>query len=868
MKNLATLISFLCCFSLSVAAQKYFDFENGTLPSEFVFSQNSKWRISNQSLEGSYSLCDSVAPQNSAVSENFSFTSPYSLAVTADTFSAVIKFTYGTGAINVASTNRFFIFVGANLGAADSLAFSNEKLKSFVLSFNGTSGDDTLRLFYLQNKRLTPIISTNQKCNGAKLAVRLLRSEQGELSLQVGADGTFDNLQTYAASGATYSFDGIHVGAHLLTSTANNRKWLQLDNIAATFAFLPLQATSLQRVGARSLQLTLNKSVDAISASDVSNYNLQRTSDGKNLLIDSVKIISENEILLFVNEDFSSNNYTLQIANLLDIHGFENNLVHDFSLEVLRYGDIVFSELMVRPNNESELPEEYIEIYNRTDSDVALSGFAIASPARTGRITEGVVKARSYAIIGAVPNVENDISVTSRPTLTDGGMALTLRDSYGIPLCMLAYSDTWYADELKKEGGYSLEKVDINNLEESENNWRAALDERGGTPNESNSVAANNPDITSPRCVGFSVSNNYIKLDFSEALSPLEISIINCKLNSYDEILKPSFTIENPTSLTLSLPFPLEKHKVYTLYSDNLACDFAENCLQNFELQLGFGDTPSAGEVVINELLFNPNAGGVDFVELYNRSEKIAQLQGSIIANRKVANGEIDRSYALPAYTLFPNEYVVLTTKPELVRAQYHCENSGAFISIPTMPPYANEAGCVSLLGIDSFYSNEKMHSGALLSKKGVSLERINPNRDANEESNWLSAAQTVGFATPTYKNSQHSAHEQSSSDGITLYPEVFSPDGDGVDDMLFIDYRMPSEGYVANISIFTSAGKIVKTLCRNATLAVEGRLSCDGVDNGGKRADVGVYVIFVEVFSLDGKVKQYKKTCVVGARF
>jgi hypothetical protein len=205
-----------------------------------------------------------------------------------------------------------------------------------------------------------------------------------------------------------------------------------------------------------------------------------------------------------------------------------------------------------------------------------------------------------------------------------------------------------------------------------------------------------------------------------------------------------------------------------------------------------------------------------------------------------------------------------------VVRAQYSCPNPKAFIALANLPSYPNEEGCVALLGSDGaaledFYYTEKMHSGVLAATKGVSLERINPNRPASEASGWFSAAQVAGFATPTGKNSHYSEREDSGSDAVNLFPETFSPNGDGRDDVLFIGYAMPAEGYIANVTVFDAAGRIVKTLYRNTTLAVEGRLSWDGTCSNGKIADMGIYVVYVEVFSLDGKVNRYKKTCVVG---
>lgn len=860
----AALIFLQCCFSQSLTAQSCFDFEDENL-SEWTQNPTDSWIIKDTAVLNSGKVLHHMRMHTGNAADKISTLPLPNKNAQQDRW----KFTLKHGYTPRPSANNYWLaFLASNVDAstmAVTTSTNGNGVNAYAVGVYQSTGGDTLKLFKVTSGIAKPIAVLRTKVSNAILTVEVTRSKQGEW--RVCANDT-----TCAVAADTAELPGEYFGfLYAFSRTAGQLFWV--DSITVDVAFRPLQITSLQRKGARSLQLTLNKNVNTLSASDVSHYNLLRLSDGRKISVDSVKIISGNEFQLFVNQDFETNNYELKIAGLLDEHGMTNEATHKFALEVLRYGDIVFSELMVHPNSEGDLPEEYVEIYNRTDRAVSLEGFTLASPTRTGRITSGVVEAHGYAVIGSVPNMQSNVAITNRPTLADGGMNLTLRDSYGIPLSTLTYSDTWYADEVKKLGGWSLEKIDLNNLEENKNAWRASIDERGGTPEMTNSVAASNPDNAPPVCIGFKVEGSRVQLNFNEALSFEGDNVNAFNISDCGYSKDAVFTIESPTSISLDFPCVFEKHKIYRLRAENAVCDMSGNCIPNFDLLLGFGDKPNAGEVVINELLFNPNAGGVDFVELYNRSDKIAELQGCRIANRKLANDAIDRSYTLPAYTLLPNDYVVITTKPDVVREQYRCENPNAFISLSAMPSYANDAGCVALLNVDStllenFYYSEKMHSGALVNKRGVSLERINPNRAAGEEAGWLSAAQVVGFATPTYKNSQYSEHEFSSDDALSLYPEVFSPDGDGFDDVLFIGYKMPSEGYVANISIFTSAGKIAKTLCRNATLAVEGQLSWDGVCDNGKRADVGVYVVYVEAFSLDGKVNRYKKTCVVGARF
>jgi len=159
-----------------------------------------------------------------------------------------------------------------------------------------------------------------------------------------------------------------------------------------------------------------------------------------------------------------------------------------------------------------------------------------------------------------------------------------------------------------------------------------------------------------------------------------------------------------------------------------------------------------------------------------------------------------------------------------------------------------------------------KMHSAMLNSASGVSLERISPERPAGEVTNWHSAAETAGFGTPGYKNSQFD--DGKSDNEITIDPEVFTPDNDGKNDYLNIRYKFDEAGYVANVYIYSSSGKFVRRLANNVTIGTEGAFSWDGKDENNKLSNAGIYVIVVEIFNLQGKTKQYKKTGTLGVRF
>ena len=101
----------------------------------------------------------------------------------------------------------------------------------------------------------------------------------------------------------------------------------------------------------------------------------------------------------------------------------------------------------------------------------------------------------------------------------------------------------------------------------------------------------------------------------------------------------------------------------------------------------------------------------------------------------------------------------------------------------------------------------------------------------------------------------------------IKTSPDIISPDNDGMDDFLTIDYNFPEPGYVANISIFDAAGRRVRYLQRNALMGTKGYFRWDGLGEKNEKLAVGIYVIYTEVFNLQGKTKKFKNVVVLARR-
>ncbi len=282
--------------------------------------------------------------------------------------------------------------------------------------------------------------------------------------------------------------------------------------------------------------------------------------------------------------------------------------------------------------------------------------------------------------------------------------------------------------------------------------------------------------------------------------------------------------------------------------------------------------SPEIGSVLINEILFNPFSGGVDFVELVNVSEQIIPVHRLKLATR---NDTLALKQIYPVSTekryLKPGQYLVCNKDPAIVSSQYFTHNPESFCAMKSFPTYSDDTGTVVLLNdslevLDEFSYSAKMHSPFLANEEGVSLERISLEKPTNDHKNWASAAASVGFATPGLPNSQAES-ETKFQDEITPEPKAFSPNGDGYNDELTIRFRFSKSRYIANVRIFDAVGRLVRFLVKNQSLAQEGSWLWDGKNESGQKLGIGVYVILVEIFDQDGHTKAFKKPCTLTDR-
>jgi hypothetical protein len=542
---------------------------------------------------------------------------------------------------------------------------------------------------------------------------------------------------------------------------------------------------------------------------------------------------------------------------------------------------IIINELMIDPSPVVGLPGfEWLELRNVSADPVNLKGWRIGDTSRwSGPFPDIVLDPESFLIVCSNSGVAGlsafgrTIGVTSFPSLDNDVGTIGILSSSGKAIHAVNYSSEWYGNELKRQGGWSLEMIDPHNPCSGALNWRASKDPNGGTPGERNSVESDNPDGLSPQLLrAYVVDEHVIRLVFDESVD----SATAVGINNYS--LSPDLQIQSIRSIPplfieteLRTAIPMESGATYKIIASEVKdCSGNEINTKNVAL-IGIPVDIAFGDVVINEILFNPGGNVTDFIEVYNRSDHIVNAGDLVIANRSNGNiGSLKSVSAEPRY-LFPGDHLAFTEELRALSMSYLLKDPEGVIGISAMPSFPDDKGTVVLLNkqgeiIDEVAYQDKWHFPLINNSEGVSLERIEAGGCSQDRSNWHSAASTVGYATPGYRNSQERL-QGGTADEFEVTPATFSPDNDGIDDILFMNYKLDRPGYMCSITVFDATGRPARLVVRNALLEAGGTIKWNGLDEKEKALPHGIYIVFAEIFDLEGNRKVFKRAAIIAGR-
>lgn len=281
--------------------------------------------------------------------------------------------------------------------------------------------------------------------------------------------------------------------------------------------------------------------------------------------------------------------------------------------------------------------------------------------------------------------------------------------------------------------------------------------------------------------------------------------------------------------------------------------------------------TVEPGEFVFNELLPNPFAGGSEYIELYNRSDRALPVSGLSVAVRK-ADGTLNTRYPLSSVTatIESDGYVLLTKNLEGVTDFYTIQFPSSLFEVPKLPILANTSSTLVLFRskdgtvIDEVSYTSKWHASSIKDQKGVSLERIDPDAGTQSPSNWTSASATVGYGTPGYPNSQSDISLPDDPDTPDEPTGIKTPQWDESAGHYTISYYLDQPGYNCRAFVFNIAGQRVAQTANHELLGLTGKLTWDGYALSGRQLQTGVYIFYAELYHTSGTVKRYKQVFLV----
>ena len=557
-------------------------------------------------------------------------------------------------------------------------------------------------------------------------------------------------------------------------------------------------------------------------------------------------------------------------------------LIATFSTQQVRsqnYNDLVITEIMADETPSAGLPEvEYVEIYNRSPRAVSLNRCRFSYGNTSVLLPNQTILPNEYAVLchrdkAILLAAFGKVIPVSSLSLTNTGTTLAIYSPANKLLFSVTYSENWYRNATKKQGGWSLEMIDVGNPCGEDANWKEATDASGGTPGKANSIAAANPDRTPPQIV------------YAVTPIPAEINVVfDEKVDSISATNRSNYQIDGGAAIksiklqspqnkviAILLAAPMQAGVAYNITAKNVA-DCTGNLLAETQTTVALPSVAQIGDVVLNEILFNPRPGGVDFVEIYNRTDKYIDLKDWQLANVTNATVGNQKKIIETNFTLPPRQFLALSTNSKTVLSQYSQAKSTRLLEVPQLPSFNDDQGGVVLIDpqrriFDRFDYNQDFHFALLDDRSGVSLERINYNLPTNDRNNWHSAAAASGYATPGIANSQ-GLNGPTQNDNFSVEPQAFTPDGDGVDDFTTIRYVFPSVGNVATVSVFDILGHQVGQIAQSQSLATEGLWQWDGINASGERVRTGNYVVLIELINLDGRRETFKKRIVVGSRY
>lgn len=879
------LILFFLFYPGCIHAQIWIDFEERSLI-KWHQERDSSWLIqSEESLSGLYSLHHF---KDDSVGNHDQIALPLD-SLELDSPLTSWKFRIRHGYLP-SSANHWAIFLAAD-GNASNMCPGGE-INGFALGVNFQGSDDTLKLWKVREGHVEILVKTTldwQESIGQGLAyLNVMRKENGiwHVLLENNTTGIWELI---GKGEDTTIISPDYFGIYYRYSSKQDRK-LWFDDLCISGLFIPdtlsPSIVSVEVIDQYAIQLTFTEPVNESVCLVPGNFLLHPFGAVPDSLI---RVSGKSCRLIFIEPFPGKTPLTLTVFKLEDKKG---NLADSLKVDFLYYspgpGDIVFNEILFDPTPSIGLPEfEFIELYNRSPYPANLGEWILSTGNKAYLFPPIIIPGDKYLVLGyeGIFNLYgSDFTgvelLTSPTSLPNDGAKLLLSNRENILIDWMEYDPSMHENDYYAEGGWALERVDPDRRCMNRDNWATSKSRTGGTPGRENSVKGNNPDRLPPSLENLYLpDSSTIIIEFSEVMDKGSLVeprnyMVN-KGHKYPEYIE-CFAPDTRTAI-LHFDQVFSPGDDYQLELSGKIVDCAglpvsSKRRQRFALPL----QPAKNDVFVSEILFDPQPYCPRFIEIHNPGFKTFDLADLRVGKQNTKNGQIEYVSPLTGghHLFFPGDYLAVTDDPKVLMEYYYIHDPETIISCKGLPVMDESEGTIVILDkylqvLDEVSYDQEMHYPLLSSFEGVSLERISFDVPSDHASNWHSAAASEGYATPGRINSQTLLFPTFMEE-IEIEPEIFTPDQDGQHDFVMIRYNFPQPGTMSTLLVMDPRGRIIKTIAENQLLGSEGFFTWDGSNDYGQQARSGIYLVFVRIFNVKGKVRNYRKICVLspGTRY
>lgn len=650
-----------------------------------------------------------------------------------------------------------------------------------------------------------------------------------------------------------------------------------------SFSFTnPFRILSYEAISNRSIELQFSHAPDPATSIPL-NFLLN-----EHRYPDSVDFLQENILLLQFNQLFPPGPITVSIQGLQSTNGWlipDNTEITTYLFGDAVAGDLVINEILFRRQTSSG--PQFIELFNTRSDPIDLENWKLETDRGSADIPPStVIRESGFVVFTDNQNfstaAEEIRYLPGFQALRTTGDAVVLKDPDGMVIDSLYYQPGWGGNE----PGRSLERKDPGAISVDPANWGGSLAESGSTPLMQNTQYETDLDAPELNFATYQPLSSSILLRFNEFVdldSSLEI-LVSGRPSGFQQ---PDSLPGNEFLVQLNDPHPDQE----LIAEVSHIRDYQGNTAARQYIPVSH--PVREGDLVFNEIMYDPLSDDFDglpnqseYLELFNPREHAISLEGLYIHERPDENGEAREMQPLSTHSkwipakghalLYPESGGMTFGESRTARffglgssfAPHSLQFDRVTLSLPMGGREIHLADSTGQL-IDSVHYLPEWHNPNLIDTKGISLERINPYTDTRDADNWGSSTLPTG-GTPGRENSLfQSPAAQPSANSIVLEPNPFSPDGDGMEDRLFINYSFDDPDYMLRVRIYDRYGRLVRNLTHSHPSGLNGSLIWDGRSDTGVTGRIGIYIIHIEaVNGSTGQKREFKKTVVLARRF